>query len=338
MIVEGFGGPGGWAVALRRRHALTVGMEFDHWACATRAAEKHPTIRCDVTQYPTVPFRGRITGKVDSPPCQAWSQSGHLLGLEDQPLVHQAVEDLAAGRDTRAALLTACKDKRSLLAAEPMRWHHDLRPEWIAMEEVPAVLPLWEQYAEILTSWGYSAWCGVLNAADYGLGQARRRAILIASRVRQVSRPEATHYDPRKGLQFWGQPWVTMAEALGWGYTDRPAPTVTGGGTYTGGAEPWSSTSRAAMRAAMDDRTHWAWRKPAPTVTGTVGHVGGKQAEGHLNLSTTDAARLQGFPDGYRFQGNKGQISLQIGNAMPPLLADVVLDKAAGPAVLEVAA
>ena len=92
------------------------------------------------------------------------------------------------------------------------------------------------------------------------------------------------------------------------------------------------------MRAAMDDRTHWAWRKPAPTVTGTVGHVGGKQAEGHLNLSTTDAARLQGFPDGYRFQGNKGQISLQIGNAMPPLLADVVLDKAAGPAVLEVAA
>jgi DNA (cytosine-5)-methyltransferase 1 len=330
MIVEGFAGPGGWATALRNRNTPHVGMELDPWACATRAAEGHPTIRCDVTQYPTAPFKSRITGKVDSPVCVPFSQGGHMEGLQDLPLVHQAVEDLAAGRDTRAELLDACKDPRSLLAAEPMRWHHDLRPEWIAMEQVPAVLPLWEQYATILTGWGYSAWCGVLNAADYGLGQARRRAILIASRTRQVGRPQATHYDPRKGLQFWGQPWVTMAEALGWGYTDRPAPTVTGGGTYTGGAEPWSSTSRAAMRAAMDDRGHWAWRKPAPTITGTVRHVGGKQAEGHLNLPTADAARLQGFPDGYRFQGNKGQISLQIGNAVPPPLAAVVLDEAAG--------
>jgi DNA (cytosine-5)-methyltransferase 1 len=211
-----------------------------------------------------------------------------------------------------------------------MRWYYDLRPEFICLEEVPAVLPLWQQIAAILRAWGYSVWCGVLNTADYGLGQARRRAILIASRVRKVGRPEPTHYDPRKGLQFWGQPWVTMAEALGWGYTDRPAPTVTGGGTYTGGAEPRSSTSRAAMRAAMDDPGHWAWRKPAPTITGTVGHVGGKQAEGHLNLPTADAARLQGFPDGYRFQGNKGQVSLQVGNAVPPPLAAVVLDEAAG--------
>lgn len=338
MIVEGFGGPGGWAVALRRRQVPHVGMELDLWACATRAAERHPTIRCDVTQYPTAPFRGRITGKVDSPPCQAWSQSGHMLGLEDQPLVHQAVEDLAAGRDTRAQLLTACKDKRSLLAAEPMRWYYDLRPEFICLEEVPAVLPLWQHIARILTAWGYSAWCGVLNAADYGLGQARRRAILIASRIRKVRRPETTHYDPRKGDQLWGRPWVTMADALGWGYTDRPAPTVTGGGTETGGAEPWSSTSRATMRTAMEDRTHWAWRKPAPTVAGTVRHVGGKQAEGHLNLPAADAARLQGFPDGYRFQGNKGQVSLQIGNAMPPPLADIVLTEAAGLVRLAVAA
>lgn len=332
MIVEGFAGPGGWAVALRKRQTRHMGMELDPNACATRAAEKHLTIRCDVTQYPTRPFRGRITGKVDSPPCQAWSQSGHLLGLEDQPLVQQAVDDLAHGRDTRAGLLSACKDPRSLLAAEPMRWHHDLRPEWIAMEEVPAVLPLWQQYTRILDSWGYSTWSGILNTADYGMGQARRRAILIASRTRTVARPEPTHYDPRRGFQLWGNPWRTMADTLNWGYTTRPAPTVTGGGTETGGAEPFSSTSRAAMRAAMADPGHWAWRKPAPTVTGTVGHVGGKQAGGHLNLSLVEAARLQGFPDGYRFQGNKGQVALQIGNAMPPPLAEAVLDAAAGPA------
>ncbi|NEE26324.1 DNA cytosine methyltransferase, partial [Streptomyces sp. SID7982] len=71
-----------------------------------------------VSTMPTAPFRGRVKVKVDSPPCQAWSDAGKRDGLIDQPLVHQAVEDLAAGRDTRAKLLTACKDERSLLAAE----------------------------------------------------------------------------------------------------------------------------------------------------------------------------------------------------------------------------
>lgn len=325
MIVEGFHGPGGWAEGRRILGLATraVGMEWDAPACATAAAAGHTVIRCDVASYPTAPFTGRITGKVDSPPCQAWSKGGHQLGLVDQPLVHQAVEDLAVGRDTRATLLAACKDKRSLLAAEPMRWHHDLRPEWIAMEEVPAVLPLWQQYARILRSWGYSVWCGVLNAADYGVGQARHRAVLIASRVLEVTAPAPTHTQHPADDLFGDRllPWVTMADALGWGYTRRPAPTVTGGGTETGGAEPWSSTSRAAMRAAMNDPGHWAWRKPAPTVTGTVGHVGGKQAGGHLSLSVEEGATLQSFPAGYPFQGNKGQRSLQVGNANPPLLA-----------------
>ncbi|WP_329131493.1 DNA cytosine methyltransferase [Streptomyces sp. NBC_01476] len=282
------------------------------------------TVRCDVSAYPTAPFIGRVKVKVDSPPCQAWSRAGKGLGLVDQPLVHQAVADLAVGLDTRSELKAQCKDPRSILAAEPMRWHHDLRPETILMEEVPDVLPLWKQYAQILRGWGYSVWCGELNAADYGVGQARRRAILIASRVRDVSAPTATHTQYPQGDSLFGAgllPWRTMADALGWGYTRRPAPTVTGGGTETGGAEPFSSTSRAAMRAAMDNPGRWAWRKPAPTVTGTVGHVGGKQAGGHLSLSPAEAAALQSFPAGHPFKGNAGQIALQIGNAVPPLLA-----------------
>lgn len=325
LTVEGFHGPGGWPEG-RRILGMTgraVGMEWDPSACDTAKAAGHTVIQCDVSRYPTAPFKGRRINKVDSAPCQAWSKGGHQLGLIDQPLVHQAVEDLAHGRDTRAKLQSACKDKRSLLAAEPMRWHHDLRPETIAMEEVRDVLPLFRQFAVFLRAWGYSVWTGILNAADYGVGQDRRRAVLIASRVREVTAPPPTHARHPADDLFGERllPWVTMADALGWGYTKRPAPTVTGGGTETGGAEPWSSTSRAAMRAAMEDPGHWAWRRPAPTVTGTVGHVGGKQAGGHLNLSTGEAARLQSFTDGYPFQGNKGQRSLQIGNAVPPMLA-----------------
>lgn len=220
LIVDGFAGPGGWAEGLRLLGLTEVGLEWDAAACATRVAAGHRmTVRTDVAAYPTAPFAGRTAVKVDSPPCQAWSRAGKGLGLVDQPLVHQAVHDLAHGRDTRAELKAQCKDPRSILAAEPMRWHHDLRPETILMEEVPDVLPLWKQYAVILRGWGYSVWTGILNAADYGVPQTRRRAILIASRVRDVSAPTPTHaeHEEPDGLFGPGRArWVSMAQALGW--------------------------------------------------------------------------------------------------------------------------
>jgi DNA (cytosine-5)-methyltransferase 1 len=184
--------------------------------------------------------------------------AGKPLGLVDQPLVHEAVEDLAAGRDTRERLLAACRDERSLLAAEPMRYLHALNtvgePEWVAMEEVPDVLPLWRHYAAVLRGWGFSVWTGILNAADYGVPQTRRRAILLASRVRTAQPPAPTHARLGEPNSLFGPGrvrWVSMADALGWGATDRPVPTVTAGGGKTGGAEPFPTQARNALLAAQ---------------------------------------------------------------------------------------
>ncbi len=262
LILDLFAGPGGWSEGLRPLGLADLGLEWDEAACATRQAAGHATIRCDVAIHPTRPPRGRrVAGLIASPPCQAWSRAGRRLGLLDQPLVHQAVTDLAEGRDTRAQLLTACRDNRSLLAAEPMRYLHDLRPAWVALEEVPPVMPLWQQYAAILTSWGYSAWTGTLNAADYGVPQTRRRAILIASRERDVAAPPPTHIDPRKHTpDCVRQPWMSMAQALGWGATERTSPTICAGGGRTGGPEPYASGSRRALERARCEGA-WALRQ-----------------------------------------------------------------------------
>ncbi|MDQ0988806.1 DNA cytosine methyltransferase [Streptomyces sp. V3I7] len=263
MILDLFAGPGGWSHALSVLGARDIGLEWDEWACKARAAAGQLTVRTDVALYPVWPWVGRTRGLIASPPCQAWSMAGKRLGLVDQPLVHQAVADLAAGRDTREELLAGCRDERSLLAAEPMRYLHALNlagePEWVAMEEVTDVLPLWRQYAEVLRVWGFSVWAGILNAADFGVPQTRRRAILLASRVHTAQPPPPTHARVAEPDSLFGpgrDRWVSMAEALGWGATDRPVPTVYAGGGPGGGPEPFPSGSRQTLAHARD-RGNW---------------------------------------------------------------------------------
>jgi DNA (cytosine-5)-methyltransferase 1 len=274
LIIDLFAGAGGWSHALTVLGRRDIGLEWDEWACRTRAAAGQLTIRTDVAHYPVGPFLGRVVGLIASPPCQAWSMAGKRLGLLDQPLVHQAVADLAAGRDTRERLLGSCRDQRSLLAAEPMRYLHALntvgRPRWAAMEEVPDVLPLWRQYAQILRGWGFSAWVGILNAADYGVPQTRKRAILLASRTRTAEPPAPTHAKTAEPDTLFGPGrarWISMAEALGWGATDRPVPTVCAGGGPGGGPEPFPSGSRKTLTDARDRGT---WQ-PHPPGAGTAG-------------------------------------------------------------------
>lgn len=304
-IVHGFAGIG-WSEALRGLGLSDTGLELSESACRTRAGAGHPTIRCDVSQYPTAPFRGRTWGGIWSPPCPPFSRMGSGKGRHDLPHICSAIDDLASGHDTRAQHGARCLDSRSILTAEPMRWIHDLEPEWIAMEQVPSVLSVWEHYAGILRNHGYSVTTGVLDAARFGLGSHRPRAVLLASRMHGVILPEPTHGGT-------GQPpLVAMADIIGWGYTQRPAPTVTSGGTSTGGAEPFGNGSRQAMRKAMGtDR----WKE---------------RSLPHLRPTVAEAAALNGLRRDLVIHGNAGQRYTLAGNVVPPLFARSLITAATG--------
>lgn len=209
MIVDLFAGPGGWSVAARDLGCLEVGIEHDAAACATRAAAGLLTIRADVAAYPTAPFRGRITGLIASPPCPAFSAAGKREGADH-------IDELVAAIHRRDWAARPSPDPLVWLSLDVGRWLDDLRPDWVALEQVPAVLPLWQAFAHVLRAEGYSAWAGILNAADYGVPQTRRRAILMASRVRSVEPPPPTHdRDPAPSLFGQLERWVSMAEGLG---------------------------------------------------------------------------------------------------------------------------
>jgi DNA (cytosine-5)-methyltransferase 1 len=221
MILDLFAGAGGWEHALGMLGLSALGVETDHWACETARAAGHERLQADVAELDPRDL-APVWGLVGSPPCQAYSTAGKGLGRLDKPLLIACAHELAAGDDSRKAWREGCRDPRSLLTVEPLRYALALRPRWIALEQVPGVLELWSLFAGLLGACGYHTATGVLSAERYGVPQTRKRAFLIASLDGPVSLPEPTHrsYDTRKQEMPESErellPWVSMAEALGW--------------------------------------------------------------------------------------------------------------------------
>ena len=283
-IVDTFAGPGGWDEGMRMLGLTDViGIEWDTAACATAEAAGHRRIQADVAALD--PLGWPCWGKVSSPPCQAWSTAGKRKGELDRANCHLLADRMAGGDDSTD--WCTWEDPRSALVCQPVRWVRELRPEWVALEEVPAVAGLWEHFARIFRGWGYSVWTGDLCAADYGVPQTRTRRILTASRVRTVGPPPPTHSETAHGDDLLGGhtlPWVTMAEALGWAEADAIRPNRGSGFVERHGDRPdfpatrpapvVISKSRSWERIVTNQRTSQTGEyyerstdEPAPTLT-----------------------------------------------------------------------
>lgn len=258
-----FAGAGGWDLA-----AEELGWSVDGWeilpeAQETRAAAGLKTAGSDVRDIEPAP--GEYDVEIASPPCQSFSMAGKGTGRAALGAVLTVITSYREGRPmsyAEAAALTG--DERTALVAEPLRVALGSRPQFIAWEQVPAVLPVWEACAVVLREHGYSVAVGTLNSEQYGVPQTRRRAVLVARRdggTAQLPKPTHSRYyqnEPSR-LDPGVLPWVSMAAALGWGMTARPSMTVTGGGTDTGGAEPFGNGARVSMRRELTEG-RWALR------------------------------------------------------------------------------
>lgn len=238
MIIDLFAGLGGWdhGLALCGRTDV-IGFELDPHACASRAAAGLLTVRADISAVPLAPLAGRVEGLIASPPCQTFSNAGKGEGVGHLEALVAFIRSLEA-TGWRPPPDDAPWDRiKTGLVLEPLRWAWELRPTWVACEQVPPVLPVWQATARCLAAWGWNTWTGVLSSERYGVPQTRKRAILMAHADRPVHPPEPTHQEYVPGVPARGEeglfgsvlPWVSMAEALGWGMTAKPYLTVTGG-------------------------------------------------------------------------------------------------------------
>lgn len=205
---------------------------------------------------------------------------------------------------------------------------------------------------------GFIVQAGVLNAADYGAPQLRKRVIIVGHKYGTPSPlfpPQATNRKPEELGDL--PPWKTVRDAIG----DLPKKPI---GTEIGdrnaplglhfGRMP-TPTSMRRYRVVPPGGNRFDLQKNAPEITPkcwirktsggtdlfgrlwwnrpavTIRTEFFKPEKGrylhpreHRPITHREAARLMGFPDDFLFAGKKIEVARQIGNAVPPPLAGAI--------------
>jgi DNA (cytosine-5)-methyltransferase 1 len=324
-----FCGAGGASLGLHRAGYDVTG--HDYWARAveTHVANGLPAVVHDLSD----PDMDHLLPECDllwaSPPCQPFSAAGDQAGEFDD-------------RDGFPWLL---------------RIVARLLPPVCLIENVKGLTfqthaDYFGRVLEQFTRLGYVWQWRVLNSADYGVPQTRERCFIVARRDGgPIVWPAPTH---TQGDSLFLEPWVTMAQALGWDgercpwdTTTIPAPTVhrnsakdwLGNNTIAGGplAERDPATEPAMTVGTRGDLWRWVLDhrqtggdgtpvivdvtdRPSPTV-GTMA-AGQWVINGAIRLTIAELATLQGFPPDWQWCGTKTDQARQVGNAVCPVMAE----------------
>lgn len=266
---------------------------------------------------------GRIDILVGGPPCQGFSMQRR--GLADDPRNHLLLRHVQIGLKLKARV--------------------------IVIENVPTILgergaPQVSEATKLLERSGYSVHKKILQAADYGVPQLRKRAFIIAFDKNydanyQFPSPffETSTYktvrDALKGLPSPSEdhlPHSTIPNhqrrkisALN---LERLSYVPEGGGRLDIPEYlrlPCHNKDNGHRHLDVYGRMFWG--KPAPTITamfdnftrGRFGHPSETR-----NITNREGARIQTFPDDFVFVGDQKSVARQIGNAVPPKLAEAV--------------
>lgn len=254
--------------------------------------------------------------------------------------------------------------ERRGLWREYLRALRQARPRAFVMENVPELLRS-EEYGEFrrrAEDLGFKMEGRILNAADYGVPQRRRRAIAIGVLANSVPWPLPTHAEIADGTSAESRkPWVTFRQAVaglplrpdGKRWHRRRNPRSESVRRYK--AVPRDGGDRFAMqrnldRAGLGHLVPRCWREKPTGTTDVFGRLWWdrpaytirtefyKPEKGrylhpsaHRPITLREAARCMSFPDDFVFPEHQAMTSVarQIGNAVPPLLAQRIAESLA---------
>lgn len=226
------------------------------------------------------------------------------------------------------------------LLYEFARLAKDTKPDIITMENVPTVAKhaVFQDFVDTLKKLGYHVWYDILDSSKYGVPQARKRMVLLASRYGDITAIAPTHLKPKTVRQA-----ISKLKPLQAGESSphdrlhiasilspinlQRIRASKPGGTW----RDWPKHLVAECHQGESGKTYSSvygrmeWDKPAPTMTtqcfgfgnGRFGHPDQDRA-----ISFREAAILQSFPRSYAFLPKDGEINVKqlgrlIGNAVP---------------------
>lgn len=225
------------------------------------------------------------------------------------------------------------RDARNGLLMEVLRLVRSTRPRHVMLENVPALgrTGLFRRFVRGIEAQGYKIAWDVLDVADYGVPQRRRRLILVAARgcVAPVLPSPTGRRTVREAIGFLGRP-EASDDPLHRAMTThsvrvrkiiRAIPK--NGGDRRSLPKSLQLPCHARTTGFLDVYGRMEWDAQAPTITsGCTNPSKGRFLHPTQNraISLREAALLQTFPPDYRFPLAKGRgsIARMIGNALPP--------------------
>lgn len=341
LAISLFSGAGGLDLGVEAA-GYRVAAAVEHNPDAADTMEKNfpglvsPVIRRNILDVPTrdilraAGLRGRQRPEllVGGPPCTPFSKSGFWL------------EWKRAGLDPDASLLQAYT--RVLAEARPAAFV--LENVYALTYDNAASRPAFTRLLGEIDAAGYHATWGVLNAADHGVAQLRPRLFVVGvPKGRPLPElPAPTHggrWERRlTGARGLARPHVTAGEALA-GLVTEPEPEETIRGRWghlVPGIPPGSNYLHyTAKRGHPDPVFEWRSRywsfllkldphRPSPTIQAQPGPNVGPFHWDNRRLRTPELKRLFTFPDYFELVGRRASVQAQIGNSVPPALAEAV--------------
>lgn len=334
-VADLFAGVGGLSQGfIKAGCSIEFAVEFDS-AIAEAYQKNHPHTTVyneDISKLDTTLLKQKhphVDIIIGGPPCQGFSQKGKRLSINDP---------------------------RNFLFQQFVRFVRDFNPTYFVIENVPNILTTSNGYFkdEIIKefeSLGYSVNCGILCASDFGVPQDRRRAVFIGKKGKEtILLPKPNGRSTTIKEAIYDLPFIESGEGEEVSkYLVPPfseyQKELRGCSEVLYNHVATKHSDLALKRLSLipkgcgkevlpqEHRTKsiysGTWCRLledgiAATITTRFDTPSsGRFTHPVLNrcLTVREAARIQSFPDNFRFFGNKMSQMKQVGNAVPPLLA-----------------
>lgn len=342
-VIDLFAGVGGLSLGFEMAgFEVVLANEFDP-SIAEAYKKNRPGTKMiveDITKLPVDetfgPYEGGVTAVIGGPPCQGFSQKGSRRSINDP---------------------------RNFLFRYYFEVVKRVKPKYFVIENVPNLLTteggyFKDEIVELFSGIGYAVSCGVLCAADFGVPQDRHRTCILgklgATEPVSLPKPNGIHttvWDAISDLSYLES--GEGAEEQGY----RNAPQSSYQRMLRAGSDELCNhiatrhskitLERLEMIAPecgkemLPEEHHtksiysgtWCRMKKdgiAKTITTRYDTPSsGEFTHPYLNraITTREAARIQSFPDTFRFYGSKSSQMKQVGNAVPPLLGKAIAER-----------